>query len=145
MLAGEGSQTTESGRAAAVEGFLPVPMRPSARGYIMSALEQGPQNRNLHQPSGPILVMPPPPQRPSKWELWRRRIFLMIFVLFCLEIGIILTVAPWTTFWTSNSLLASYPKLREILMYPFVRGVVSGVGVTDIWLAIAEAVRYREP
>jgi len=42
-------------------------------------------------------------------------------------------------------LLAGYPKLREILMYPFVRGVVSGVGVTDIWLAISEAARYREP
>jgi len=111
----------------------------------MSALEQGPQDRNLPQPNAPVLVMPPPLPRPGKGELWRRRIFLMIFVLFCLEIGIILTVAPWTTFWTDNSLLAGYPKLREILMYPFVRGVVSGVGVTDIWLAISEAARYREP
>ena len=69
----------------------------------------------------------------------------MIFVLFCLEIGIILTVAPWTSFWTSNSLLSGYPKLREILAYPFVRGLVTGLGVADIWLAISEAVRYREP
>jgi hypothetical protein len=111
----------------------------------MSALEQGPQNRNLNQPNGPVLVMPPPRPRPSKGELWRRRIFLMVEVLFCLEIGIILTVAPWTSFWTNNSLLAGYPMLRQLILHPFVRGVVSGIGVTDIVLAISEAVRYREP
>ena len=117
----------------------------TAMRILMSALEQGPQNHNLHQPNAPVLVMPPPRQQPGKWELWRRRIFLMIFVLFCLEIGIILTVAPWTAFWTSNSLLLGYPQVREFLSYPFVRGLISGVGVADIWLAIAEAVQYREP
>jgi len=69
----------------------------------------------------------------------------MVFVLFCLEIGIILTVAPWTQFWTTNSLLLGYPRVREFFAYPFVRGLISGVGVTDIWLAIAEAIQYREP
>jgi hypothetical protein len=111
----------------------------------MSAFDQGPQNRNIPQPNGPVLVMPPPQQRPGKWELWRRRIFLIIFVLFCLEIGIILTVAPWTPFWMNNSLLLGYPRVREFLTYGFVRGLISGVGVTDIWLAVAEAVQYREP
>ena len=111
----------------------------------MSALEQGPQNRDLQQANGPILVMPPPRPKRGRWEVWRRRIFLMIFVLFCLEIGIILTVAPWTTFWTNNSLVISYPNLRELLNQPFMRGVVSGLGLTDIWLAISEAVQYREP
>lgn len=89
--------------------------------------------------------MPPARKRLSRWELWRRRVFLIIFVLFCLEIGIILTVAPWTPFWTSNSLIAAYPKVREFLAYGFVRGVVSGLGIADIWMAVAEAVRYREP
>jgi hypothetical protein len=83
--------------------------------------------------------------RPRRWEIWRRRIFLIIFVLFCLEIGIILTVAPWTPFWTSNSLIAAYPKVREFLGYGFVRGLVTGLGIADIWVAVAEAVRYREP
>jgi hypothetical protein len=109
----------------------------------MSAFDQGPQNHNLSQSNAPVLVMPPP--KPSKWELWRRRIFLIVFILFCLEIGIILTVAPWTTFWTNNSLFVSYPQVREIFAHPFVRGLISGLGVTDIWLAIAEVMQYREP
>jgi len=71
----------------------------------MNAFNQGPQNRSTPPPNAPVLVMPPRRQKIGKWELWRRRIFLMAFVLFCLEIGIILTVAPWTQFWTTNSLL----------------------------------------
>lgn len=119
--------------------------QPSDPVYNMSYLEQGPPKGKAPQSNGPVLVMPPARQRTAKWELWRRRIFLIIFVLFCLEIGIILTVAPWTPFWTSNSLIAGYPKLRELLGYGFVRGLVSGLGIADIWLAVAEAVRYREP
>lgn len=111
----------------------------------MSALDQGPPNHNLSPSNGPVLVMPPPSPKPGKWELWRSRIFLTIFILFCLEIGIILTVAPWTTFWLNNSLIVSYPQVREILAYPFVRGLISGLGLADIWLAVAEVVQYREP
>jgi len=73
-----------------------------------------------------------------------RRFFLIIFVLFCLEIGIILTVAPWTPFWTDNSLLSNFPRIRELVTSNFARGLVSGLGLIDIWLAVTEAVRYRE-
>ena len=122
----------------------PFLRRAPGREHSMSSFEQGPQNGNVPGPNGPVLVMPTPPQQPNRWELWRRRIFLVVFVLFSLEIGIILTVAPWTTFWTSNSLLMNFPQVREFLLYGFVRGLISGLGLTDIWLAIAEAVRYRE-
>lgn len=111
---------------------------------MMSSLEQGPQNGNMPEPNGPVLVMPSPRPRPSRWEIWRRRIFLVVFVLFCLEIGIILTVAPWTPFWTGNSLLTTFPRVREFLMNGFVRGLITGLGLTDISLAVTEAVRYRD-
>jgi hypothetical protein len=111
---------------------------------MMSSLERGPQNGNMPEPNGPVLVMPSPRPRPSTWERWRRRIFLVVFVLFCLEIGIILTVAPWTPFWTTNSLLAGFPRVREFLMNGFVRGLISGLGVCDIGLAVAEAVLFRD-
>jgi len=91
---------------------------------------------------GPVLVMPPP-QKPKR-RLWVMRLWLVIFVLFCLEVGIILTVLPWTRVWTENSLLLGHPQLREFLMQNFVRGLVSGLGLVDIWMGIAEAVRYRE-
>jgi len=111
---------------------------------MMSSLEQGPQSGNMPESNGPVLVMPPPRPKPGRWEIWRRRIFLVVFVLFCLEIGIILTVAPWTPFWSTNSLLLSFPRVQEFLMYGFVRGFVSGLGLTDVALAVAEAVRFRD-
>jgi len=98
------------------------------------------------QPEGPVLVMPPPQQRqqPKRRSLWVKRLWLIVFVLFCLEVGIILTVLPWTRIWTENSLLLGHPQLRDFLMKDFVRGLVSGLGLVDIWMGIAEAVRYRE-
>src|ERR1019366_531540 len=47
------------------------------------------------EPGGPVLVMPPPPQ-PTRKQLWLQRTWRVVFVLFCLEIGIILTALPWT-------------------------------------------------
>src|ERR1035441_1280340 len=38
----------------------------------------------------------PPPLPPKKPNLWLQRIWLVVFVLFCLEVGIILTALPWT-------------------------------------------------
>jgi hypothetical protein len=93
---------------------------------------------------GPVLVMPSPPNRPSRWGIWRARLFLVEFIFVCLLIGILLIAAPWTFLWSNNSLVIGMPRLREFLMNDFVRGLVSGLGLIDIWLAISEAVRYRE-
>ncbi len=108
----------------------------------MNSFEQRPPDSDVPG-NGPVLVMPPS-RKPSRWHLWRGRLLLAVFVLFCLEIGIILAVAPWTAFWENNSLLSGFPLVRQFLMYDFVRGLISGLGLTDIWLAVMEAIRYRE-
>ncbi len=86
----------------------------------------------------------PPPTPPKRPHLWLQRIWLVVFVLFCLEVGILLIVLPWTRIWTDNSLLLGFPQIREFLMQDFVRGLISGLGLVDIWMGVAEAVRYRE-
>ena len=102
-----------------------------------------PQEGDGLEARGPVLLMPSP-LPPKKPNLWLQRIWLVVFVLFCLEVGIILTALPWTGIWTNNSLLLGYPRIREFLMQNFVRGLVSGLGLVDIWMGVAEAVRYRE-
>ena len=111
--------------------------------YRMSFFSEAsdPSNESLH--SGPVLVMPPA-KRPKPSRRWLRRLWLVVFVLFCLEVGIILTVLPWTRLWTDNSLLISFPAVKEFLNHNFVRGLVSGLGLIDIWMGVAEAVTYRE-
>lgn len=87
-------------------------------------------------------MVPPAPQHGR--SVWLRRTWLVIFVLFCIEVGIILVVLPWTRIWTGNSILLSYPALREFLMNGFVRGAITGLGLVDLWMGISEAVSYRE-
>jgi hypothetical protein len=43
-----------------------------------------------------------------------------------------------------NSLLADFPTARAIFENLFVRGLVSGLGLVDIWLGISEAARRTQ-
>jgi hypothetical protein len=85
-----------------------------------------------------------PPPKTTRSQLWMHRIWLVVFVLFCLEVGVVLIVGPWTRAWTDNSLVADFPVVREFLMNSFVRGIVSGLGVVDLWIGISRVASYRE-
>jgi hypothetical protein len=115
----------------------------SLPGAFMSNFPEAPGPDTATPHAGPVLVMPPA-KKPMRPHRWLQRLWLVVFVLFCLEVGIILTVLPWTKLWTDNALLLSYPAVGEFLNYGFVRGVVSGLGLVDIWMGVAEAVTYRE-
>jgi hypothetical protein len=110
---------------------------------LMSFFSEAPEPSNEPSHSGPVLVMPSA-KPPNERHRWLQRVWLVVFVLFCLEVGIILTVLPWTRLWTDNSLLISFPAAKEFLNHNFVRGLVSGLGLIDIWMGVAEAVTYRE-
>ena len=59
---------------------------------------------------------------------------LLVVVLFIM--GAILFYLPWTALWEKNYFLSHYPSLMRFLLHPSFRGVVSGLGVLDIFLAI---------
>ena len=90
------------------------------------------------------MLVVPPEHEPKRPHRWLKRLGLVVFVLFCLEVGIILTVLPWTRLWTENSLLLGLPAVKEFMNYGFVRGLVSGLGLVNIWMGVVEAVTYRE-
>ena len=73
-----------------------------------------------------------------------RRIFLVIYVLFCVEVGVFLFFLPWLPLWLNNPLLAHWPALRHVMEHAFVRGAISGLGLVDVWVGISEALHYRE-
>ena len=77
--------------------------------------------------------------------VWLQRVFVIVYVLFCIELGLILVALPWmSAYWFSGDFLAQWPHLRGFLQSGFVRGAVSGLGLLDIWLGITEAIRYRD-
>jgi hypothetical protein len=64
---------------------------------------------------------------------------LFLSALSSLLVGIVLLVAPWTVLWDGNVLLQPSSWLRGVLLSPFARGAVSGLGLVNILLAIDEA------
>ena len=74
--------------------------------------------------------------------LWLQRLSMLIFVMFCLELGVLLIGLPWTQAWTDNTLLVGHPNLRLFISYGAVRGAVSGLGLVDIGIGIWQAVIY---
>jgi hypothetical protein len=99
----------------------------------------------------PSLVPPPPRttstatvEEPPRVTVWMHRISLVIYVIFCVEVGMLLAALPWMRIWTENSLVFGYPTLKAVLQHGFVRGAVTGIGLLDIFLGIWEAVHYRE-
>jgi hypothetical protein len=54
-------------------------------------------------------------------------------------IGLILVIAPWwTEVWDANVLLQPWPFLRSLVLSPFVRGGVTGLGLVNVLLAFVE-------
>ena len=110
---------------------------------LVTFFAEVPGSNNDPGSSGPVLVMPPA-KEPKRGHRWLQRLWLVVFVLFCLEVGIILTVLPWTRLWTENSLLLGFPAVKAFINNGFVRGLVTGLGLVDIWMGVVEAVTYRE-
>jgi len=81
---------------------------------------------------------------PTRAEIWLNRVFITIFVLVCVQMGIILVILPWTRLWTDNNFLLHNLTLREFALWDFVRGTISGLGLVNIWIGIREGVHYRE-
>jgi hypothetical protein len=100
-----------------------------------------PASANLDNPTGPRPVeTTPEPDTP----VWLQRLFMIVYVVFCLQLGIWMILLPWNDAWLNNSLLVHWPALHHLWEHPFVRGAVSGIGFLDIWLGISEAVHYRD-
>ncbi|HEY0161483.1 MAG TPA: hypothetical protein VGB69_02285 [Edaphobacter sp.] len=99
-----------------------------------------------HEPT----VLPPPPSGPSETRraaapVWLQRLSLLVLVLFCVYLGVLVLVLPWSTrMWDNNLFFQSHPALGSVLHHGAVRGIISGLGLLDIWIGISEAVHYRD-
>jgi len=77
--------------------------------------------------------------------VWLQRVSLFVLVLFCIYLGVLVTVLPWwTRVWDHNMFLAARPTLAHVLHNGYVRGIISGLGLLDIWIGISEAIHYRD-
>jgi hypothetical protein len=109
-----------------------------------------PQQSNLFSPSPPngstVQDRSPASRRSSRSRvpLWLRRVELYLYVIIRIYIGIIVLVLPWyAPLWADNQLINHYPQVATFLMYGAVRGMISGLGLLNLWIAVTEALHFR--
>jgi len=90
----------------------------------------------------PLDSVPVPPT--SRTHLWLHRLGVLLFVFLCATVGVMLMILAWRPEWSDNGLLLPYPAIRNLVASGFVRGVVTGLGVLNVWIGFWEAIRYRE-
>lgn len=84
----------------------------------------------------------PAPQRIPRW-LERGELFLR--VLLRMYIGLAVCYAPWShMFWDQNPLFLRFPTLAIYAAHGAVRGLISGLGLLNLWIAFRDAVRHRD-
>ncbi len=77
--------------------------------------------------------------------VWLQRTSLFVLVMFCIYLGALVVILPWwPRVWDQNSYLLSHPDLSEFLHNGIIRGIISGIGLLDIWIGLSEAIHYRD-
>lgn len=60
-------------------------------------------------------------------------------------IGLAICYAPWSSmFWDQNPLFAQFPTLSIYAANGAVRGIVSGIGLLNLWIAFQDAIHLRD-
>jgi hypothetical protein len=75
---------------------------------------------------------------------WLRRADFFLVVMLRLYAGLILLFLPWTHFWTYNRFFLYYGVVAHVTQNGAVRGIISGLGLLNLWFALADAIHYRE-
>jgi hypothetical protein len=92
-------------------------------------------------PSSPTTSHSPPATKSTRFARWHRRVLGFCLVIFALELGLFLVVFPWLRSWDLNWVPVHSRKFAELWMSPYFRGALSGLGLLNIYIAIAEFAR----
>lgn len=74
------------------------------------------------------------------------RLTAILFILLCFEVGLLLAVIPWTSYWENNFFLfhltARFPSVNftKLMQSGYVRGAVTGLGVVNLALGLLETI-----
>jgi len=131
----------------------PAPLPGVAAGPVsvnktLSETGQTPGNRPV-----PILESGLDPNRvahlgavhPQRIPRWLERSELFLRVLLRMYIGLAVCYAPWSRlFWDQNPLFVQFPTLSIYAANGAVRGIVSGLGLLNLWIAFHDAFRRSE-
>ncbi len=88
--------------------------------------------------ASPAAPASPPPAKPNRFVKWHRRILGFCLVVFAFELGLFLLVFPWLSNWDLSWIPVHSPRLQDIWMSRYFRGGLSGLGLLNLYVALAE-------
>ena len=62
-------------------------------------------------------------------------------MIFAFELGLFLLVFPWLSNWDQNWVPVHSPRFASLWMSRYFRGALSGLGLLNIYVALAEAAK----
>jgi hypothetical protein len=87
----------------------------------------------------------PDPHSPQRIPRWLERMELFLRVMLRMYIGLAVCYAPWSrTFWDQNPIFLQFPNFSVFAAHGAVRGLVSGLGLLNLWIAFQDALRHRD-
>jgi hypothetical protein len=96
------------------------------------------------QPSQTNLGSPPPDasaSAPQRLPYWLQQAERLLRVIVRIYLGLLVCFAPWyPPAWEANPLFSQSPELMNFIAHGAVRGLVSGLGLLNLWIALREAV-----
>jgi hypothetical protein len=70
---------------------------------------------------------------------------LFLRVLLRLNIGMAVCLAPWfNAFWDQNPLFTRFPSIGAYAANGAVKGIITGLGLLNLWIAFRDASRDRD-
>ena len=80
--------------------------------------------------------IPDPPKR-----RWQGKLLTACFAVFAFEIGLVLVIFPWQDSWSLNYFQDISPSLENLWDEPSFRGLVTGLGFVNIYIALLQVIR----
>lgn len=88
-------------------------------------------------------VRPATEAQPRQIPRWLLAMETVLFVILRLYVGVLVVLLPWRSIWTTNAWVNHWPDVANFIAQGWVRGIVSGLGLLNIWIAFSAIIRRR--
>lgn len=89
----------------------------------------------------PTAPRAPSPPKATRFVRWHRRVLAFCLIVFAFELGLFLLVFPWLPQWEMSWIPVHSPRFANFWMSSYFRGLLSGLGLLNIYVAIAETLK----
>ncbi len=83
----------------------------------------------------------PAPAKPPRFVKWHRRVLGFCLAIFAFELGLFLVIFPWLANWDLSWVAVHSPRFSDLWMSRYFRGALSGLGLLNIYIAVAEMLK----